>query len=262
MASDFLTRMRTEKIEPNFWCSEEYFRHAGFEERTEGDLILVSGDGWLIFPPVPTHPGISLSEERSQHLAPIWSDFPGTTIPGRTPVRLDLEFIYDPKAFLNLSGRRWLTFRKNSRKWPREYSRHTYRELVEADKDEVIRVFVAWLETRGMEEEVQDGDVMYQFVVDGEHRKGLFRDGELVGFNVWDENWKRLNYRFCFCIPDPWLAEFMRLSFYTDPEILGKGKEVNDGGMLDNPQLEFFKRKLNPKRVRVVQSWLPSTEEE
>jgi hypothetical protein len=47
----------------------------------------------------------------------------------------------------------------------------------------------------------------------------------------------------------------MRYLFYRDPEIRNQNKLVNDGGVLDNPNIKAFKDKMNPVRVREVYQW-------
>jgi hypothetical protein len=79
--------------------------------------------------------------------------------------------------------------------------------------------------------------------------------GKVLGINIWDLNDTYINYRYCFCSNEPFLSEYMRLLFYTDPEILSTGKLVNDGGCLGNDNLKAFKKKLNPISVREVSSY-------
>ena len=95
--------------------------------------------------------------------------------------------------------------------------------------------------------------------MEGEHRVVLLnKAGEIVGVNIWDENWMNVNFRYSIVRPEPFLADYMRLLFYTDRRMLARAQNgiyVNDGGVLDRPSLKQYKDKLNPLRVREVRSW-------
>lgn len=188
----------------------------------------------------------------------MWSDFVGFSWVGAEPVFLDFEFLYDPQCFGNMVGGDWMVFRKNSRKFPSRLGRELeYRRLGEGEKVEALReLLIGWLEEKGEEAEIHDGDLMLDYALHGENRKALLDStGRLWGVNVWDENYQYINYRYCLCAKEPFLGEYLRLAFYTDAEILNKGKLVNDGGVLDSDQLKSFKEKLNPVRVREVYGW-------
>ena len=91
----------------------------------------------------------------------------------------------------------------------------------------------------------------------GIEKKGLYKGEKLVALNIWDENYKYVNYRFCFVDhSEPFLDEFVRYLFYTDLWILSKNKLVNDGGVLGRPGLEKFKDRLHPFRKRKVYSYI------
>jgi len=91
----------------------------------------------------------------------------------------------------------------------------------------------------------------------GIEKMGLYKDGKLVAINIWDENYKYINYRYCIVDrKEPFLDEFVRYLFYTDLVILKTGKLVNDGGTVGNQGLEHFKDKLNPIRKRKVHSYI------
>ena len=239
---------------PNFWCSYAYASLAGWRSErltTPGIEAVVDKDGMWMFPPV------SLEGKPYFHLLghDVWSDFIGWRPEDRTTrsKELDLEYIYDPRNFMNMAGGDWMSFRKNSRKWPRANPLHVYQPA----KEETVEAMIGWLE--GRQDNIFGADMMERYLTQPRKDvgiKGLFCKGECVAANVWDSNWKYINFRYSFVKEgEPFLAEFARLLFYTDPDILRAGKMVNDGGMLDNPGLKFFKDKMNPISVRQVNTW-------
>ena len=77
----------------------------------------------------------------------------------------------------------------------------------------------------------------------------------VLGLVGWDRNYEYTNFRYVLSRPgEAFLDEYARLLFYTDSEI-HRGLLVNDGGTLDNPNLERFKDKLNPISKRRVKTW-------
>jgi len=113
-----------------------------------------------------------------------------------------------------------------------------YRDLSTIPPNEVLDVLSQWLSTK--QEEIHDDEVMLLYLTEGNNRKALFENDELLAINVWDENPTFINYRYCVCKPVPFLSEYARYQFYTDPCILSKNKLVNDGGVLDKESLLFF----------------------
>jgi len=103
-------------------------------------------------------------------------------------------------------------------------------------------LLVQWAQGRT----IFDPDTMIRTIMSSPNRKGLFQKDHLIGVNVWDENWKYVNYRYCIDDGSAFLNEYLRWLFYTDNEILDKSKNVNDGGSLDSDTLYKFKMKLNP----------------
>jgi hypothetical protein len=272
--SRYLELLEKGGITPNFWCSDEYFSKAHLEEKERGNFSMVIDGDWLMFPMISlTNPmsilphkphlveftGIIAGDENK-----IWSDFPEWN-PSKALVSLDwehkfldYEYIYDPKAFLNMKGGAWAVFRKNCRKWPRRFGDgnltydwiHMYHHY--GDLNELL---TSWLEKKG-DEKIEDDQVMMSYVFGGKFRKLLWdRKGKIYGMNIWDKNYKYINFRYCICRPEEFLSEYMRLLFYTDPIIQEKNKLVNDGGVLDNPNLKKFKDKMNPHHIREVFSW-------
>ncbi|MCK9281517.1 MAG: hypothetical protein M0P71_12905 [Melioribacteraceae bacterium] len=231
----YLQLLEKNKIVPNFWCSEEYFEKAGWEE-IEDDLGIIriqDSEGINMLPSLPILPVI-----------PYWASLP---FKERSQEKfLDHNFIYDPKAFLNLSGGKWTVFRKNIKKFPVNKNLF-YEELFGAQGG--LEALSCWLNNRKADEVIHDDDVILKYVTDGKNKRFLFDNDNIYGVNIWDENYMFINYRYCFCQNIPFLSEYMRYRFYTDPEILNSGKKVNDGGSLDNPDLYKFKMRLNPEMV-------------
>ena len=78
-----------------------------------------------------------------------------------------------------------------------------------------------------------------------------------MAINAWDVNWKYINYRVCMVREnEPFLDEFARWLFYTDPDIIKVNKLINDGGTLGCKGLERFKDKMNPKKKVEMYSWI------
>ncbi len=259
--SQYLKLLEKSNITPNFWISEEYFHKAQLKEIELPNCIVISDGEWTMFPPLSKDGGF-LDQIMVPHK--IWSDFLEWKPPiiNLSPKFLDLEFIYSPKDFLKMEGGKWATFRKNCRKWPRRFGDgnltydwiHTYiQHHRSADLNDLL---ASWLEKKG-EEKIEDDEVMMAYIFEGKMRKLLWdRKGKIYGMNIFDENFKFLNFRFCICRPEEFLSEYLRFLFYTDPIIQNKNKLVNDGGILGNPRLKAFKDKLNPCKVRSVFSWI------
>lgn len=258
----YLELAQRKGIDPNFYLSESYLRFCGAETVEENGWLYVISDGWLVFPPLykGSMDSVWMKADFLQHHSTlrVWSDF--STIPPFqsefNKAFLDYEYIFDPMAFNDLTGGSWEVYRKNVRKWPKRHENWTYK--TDCDKSSVDNLLADWLEQR--QKTVQDIAVILSFVrksCPGVVRKFLYdEDDRLHAINVWDENYKYINYRFCIVQPqDPFVDEFARFLFYTDPEIQGKGKLVNDGGCLDSMGLEHFKDKLHPVRKRPVYSW-------
>jgi len=272
---DYLKTLHQLRISPNFWCSEEYLEKAGLHSlRIKWPLTPLAGEGsrtrlfwvvpdgeWWLAPPLEEGVGVRAIPDNPNR---IWSDFSlslggGTVLPAPYSKHLlDYEYMYDPWCFRDLSGGRWRTFRKNINKWERENKGRgvTYMETPGdyLQEEDLKRLMVEWLGNRDAET-IHDDEVMLAFVFGGRNRAGLFRDGELIGLNVWDHSWAFINFRYSICLPEPGLADYLRLQFYRHEPIQLSGKLVNDGGVLDKPSLKFFKDRLNPVRVREVFSW-------
>jgi len=266
----YLKELERRRIEPNFWTSEEYIQKAGLQQVMEDGWLFIVEDGAVVLPPLPIGPQAPFDKK-------IWSDF-HEHIPGHTPQfhreyfdgeldELDLEYIYDPLNFNHMDGAHWAVFRKNCRKWPNRNPGEIVYDRLTLSNDNphgLFELIVSWLtglEESG-EEEIHDHEVLLKYLYNGLNRKALWLDGELMGVNIWDSNYKYINYRYCICRPDqPFLSEYLRWRFYTDRVIQltrkQTGKLVNDGGVLDRPALKAFKDKMNPCRVRSVYTWTP-----
>ena len=240
-------------INPNFYTSLTYLRLSNAVCYERGFWIWVEADGWMVLPALPTGDWARIKYYPD---LPVWSDFEGYEVFPKLLQKqfLDVEYIFDPKAFNDLSGGRWCAYRKNSRKWFKSQEKWVYEGVTRGDEGKLIG---EWLETKG--DTVLDGDFMLRYLLRDDReggRKYLYDEkGELVALNAWDTNHRYVNYLFCITRPGvPYLEEFVRYLFYTDPEIQGTGKLVNDGGCLDNLGLRKFKEKLNPRSVRNVNS--------
>jgi hypothetical protein len=250
----YLTRAQELKIDPNFFLSEPYLRFSKVQCYSNKGWVWIEADGWTLFPPLPTGEIIANYPYQCRK---IWSDFENRKPNYFHSEFLDWEYLLDSKAFNDMTGGKWETYRKNARKWPKANPNWLYTGY--NDPSEVSRLLGSWLEVK--QKDVQDGKLIIEFLLnnketEGISRKYLYSNGNLVAVNVWDENWKYINFRFCIIRPEePYLDEFARLLFYTDPIIQIKGKLINDGGSLGSMGLERFKDKLQPVRKRKVHSW-------
>lgn len=253
----FLSKAEEFGVIPNFFMSEPYLQLSGVRVLQKGGYIYLQDRHWCLFPPIP------MGEVDLDHypVKRIWS-----TYLQEEPFEinrcdysfLDYNYIFDPQNFTRMEGHRWETFRKNCRKWPRKYTDWQYTST--PPKAAQVGFLIAkWLEAK--KHDVHDGELLARFAFFEEglpiSRKYLYHEGNLVAINAWDENWKYINYRVCFVKQDePFLDEFARWLFYTDPEILGKFKLVNDGGTLGNTGLEAFKDKMNPMEKHRIYSYI------
>ena len=237
-ATYFLTMAQQKGKSPNFWMSEEYIDLAGLEwSEGYGFQGFRDEERVWIFPYFLTHHQIF----SGTHSLTSFQDEPKGGLSF-----WDYEFIYDPKDFLSLNGKKWKTFRKNIKKhWPKDYK---YRRLKDQDQDDVAELFLKWSEGKTL----YDPETFTNFVLWGKNRWGLFLDGVLRGVNVFDTNWKYINYRICFDDGELYLNEYLRYKFYTSQWTLEQNKLVNDGGCLGSEGLERFKRKLNPIEVKMI----------
>ncbi len=242
----YLNTARKIGVKPNFYLSQTYLELVGATCFDEDGMLYIWERSIILFP------SIKNGKLYKSDFYEIWSDL-GINITGYTYQFLDYEYIFDPLDFDNMEGGQWKVFRKNVRKWPRanpDWKYVTYSELNRFQRfHHIHQLIINWL--KGKEDDCQDScllaEVAHFSSYHGIGRKYLIQGNKVVGINAWDENWEYLNYRVCMVDKSqPYLDEFMRYCFYTDPDIRAKGKWVNDGGVLDNPKLEKFKDKLNP----------------
>lgn len=257
---DYLQTLKNRGIIPNFYCSEAYFEAAGFDCYVVKNwaVVIDPESGWNMFPPVRYN--ISLPNSEDNIIDEIWCDFHnknGAGI-GFYSEKMDYEYIYNPIQFLDISGSSWATYRKNIRKWPKHNPNWRYTHELNSYRN-LRRLFVDWVRERGGSFFVEDFEVMREYVLKnlpGVEKRYLYDDlGELKGVNIWDSNYYYINFRYNVVRTEPFLSEFMRYTFYTSPDIILTGKLVNDGGSLDNPNLERFKDKLNPIEKRIRKTW-------
>lgn len=244
-------------LNPPFWFSEEYFRVAGWEIQYNGEYAQIKEEELDIFP-MFCSTGVYVHEKPH-----IWCGI-GDCPAGYSRLFLDYEYMYDPKQFLNLSGGKWSLFRKKIKKFYAEYPNTQYTQEIEFS--DILSVFENWINDKGEkgieEGDIEEGDIIIQYLLHAsKHQvKGLYHGNKLIGFNMWDQNWKYINFRYSFS--DPAFAGgnyALRHLFYTDPLILSRGCLVNDGGSLNNSSLEFFKDHLNPVQKNKLYSWVKLT---
>jgi hypothetical protein len=261
---NYLNILRYAKATPNFVCAVDYLLAAGAKvEGEKGALVVWLPDdqgNWDIFLP-PAGRSQDIYKKGAGVVFPsaaVLTDIEGYN-PGPGFVRQfwDYEFIYSPLAFKDLSGGQWKIFRKNVNRFERLHAPE-YRKL------EPGEAHAFWLDWLGSQQDtlISDFDAINKYLLtDRGHRWGLMVDDNLVGINVWDENYMYINFRYCFSLPEYRYAnEFLRLKFYTSPEISGGGKLIHDGGSMGFETLHKFKMKLNPREVRKRFTWLPTTD--
>lgn len=251
----YLTRIEELDIEPNFFLSETYLNQNCLIGKSKNNWIWIEDDGQPIFPAIP------INKKALEYPYPITNCWAGFNIDSTDVYRksiwefLDWQYLYNPKAFLNMVGGEWASFRKNSRKFIKRNPNCTY--TWRRDDKQVRLLLSHWMERN--QETVQDPMFIIQCILkptNKEYIKYMYNEKKhLIAINFADENWKYINYRFIICKKEPFADEYARLCFYLDPYIQNKNKLVNDGGTLGNPGLEKFKDKLNPISKTQIYSW-------
>lgn len=234
---------------------------AGWVQAEEENQVWIEDSaGATMLPPITKHHdlvwGVTLTGQ-------IWADMPRYAPPYIAPYTrsefLDYNFIYDPQDFLEMKGKKWATFRKNARKFPKRHKGHLNYYHMPAERhhyddwymDQLNEIVDDWSDGR---KEIHDADVLIKYLLEAEHREVLTDQyGNVYGINIWDENYTYLNFRYCVCRTIPFVSEYMRWLFYTNH--VHHKKLVNDGGALDNEELAKFKMKLNPVMVNTINSW-------
>ena len=263
-SSLYLDKLKEFEIEPNFFCSLEYFQKSGCQE-SHNNLILgvwdAEGNALL--------PMIDLNHKSLHGYIPdngIWADLPGyqplyyNQATGQSRF-MDYQYIYDPKQFLDMQGGQWAVFRKNSRKFPRRYGEDRLQFATDMDPFRV-EVFSTDVIKNFDVDTIYDPAVMIRYLFFGMNRLFILDNCSLriLAVSIWDENYKYINYRFCLCQDEPFLSEYARLKFYeymaqNTNNCNPKGKLINDGGVLDKPSLKAFKDKMNPLKIDKIHSW-------
>lgn len=165
LAQAYWNRLQMDRLKPNFWMSTEYIFRKGLVWERDGELEgwkEEPGDNTWFFPPTYAN---GLPEYNAEIYA-------GKVAPAFLQVRgqekLDLEFLYDPLRFQDLSGPAWAVYRKNIRKYERRFpGRIDYRALEDGEKEaDLERMLLKWTEGK----EIWDAEVMASFVLFGRHR--------------------------------------------------------------------------------------------
>ena len=267
---NYLEQIKKQKIQPNFWCSKEYLKLADCTERTitVGNNIFsgIDKNGQLLFPLIDYFGKISVPLIVCKNNS-IWSDFDPKKVEqrmnGMEKHFLDWEYLFDPWQFSKKSGSKWENMRKSlSRIEKRLEGRSVeYRPISNVLNSafyippmDINNAVLSWLHDMP-KEIILNKKIMWEYVLNGKNRAGLFIDGQLAGINIWDHSWEFINFRYSLCFPMAGLCKYLRLKFYQFEAVRSCGKLVNEGGMLDNAGFKFFKDIKNPIRVRKVYSW-------
>lgn len=257
----YLNLIRIYGIDPNFFISSTYLSQEGIKAYMENNWVWLEESGQPLFPALPLYMTKESDVWDFPYVKDYWCGFDGDV--GNEWMRLkdkqflDYQYLYDPKNFINLSGGKWESFRKNVRKFLKRY--HNYAYNTKRDYDDVRILLGEWLKKH--RENVQDAEFIINCILtpsrDSEvYVKCLYdENGTLLAINWADENYKYINYRFVITNGEPYVDEFARYCFYTDIVIQQKNKLVNDGGCLGFKGLEKFKDKLNPVKKIKMYSW-------
>ena len=240
--AEYERRLQLGGWEPNFFVSREYVTASRWEVGNAGGVLAVFDGDQMMLPPVDEG-GLLIRGNP-------WADYEGYQGDGEQEL-MDVQFIYDPISFEDLSGGKREVFRKNTRKFAKAHPGLVYREAESVD--ELLSSFGLWLDE---EREVYDveGIMRYLDAADLSRVRILTDGSDLIGANVWDENFCYINFRYSFVDPSVRFAsEYIRLLFYLD--MRGRGKLVNDGGSLGSDRLHRFKSRLGPERIGEIHTW-------
>lgn len=228
---DYWTAIKNSGLQPNFWCSEEYWAAAGWTVRERKWWEIRDQEENLMLPAI-TSDGMVLSLSS-------WS----TLIGQGGNHFLDWNYMYDPKNFSSMLGGTWSKFRKNCRKWPRRYS-FDWRHPEQAD----MKLVENWATEKAR---IQDWEVLAWYCTNAKNQLSLIHADQVVAWLAWDENPVYTNFRWLLVDPDhPFLDEYCRWFFYT--RLANQNKLVNDGGSLNRMGLEQFKDSLQPVRKEPI----------
>jgi len=258
---EYIENLKFFNIEPNFYCSDEYLEKSKLKIKLIKNVVYIEDLDWFVFPPFNINNGEFIPMKKKEK---IWADFPDSRIEKGTPEFFDFDYLYNPNDFNDLSGKKWKVFRKNIRKFPNRYSAGNL-FYVPLDfylnkfgnkiyEIKVLELLENWLESKN--ENIEDDENLLHYIFDGKNRWLLISDDEeILAINIYDFNYKYTNYRYCVCKNLPFLSEYARFLFYTKIFEIRKNFIVCDGGILGKKSLKDFKDKLNPFKVRVLNSW-------
>jgi hypothetical protein len=206
-------------------------------------MYVIETDDGFLFPAIDTTLGMVNYDVN------IEIDFEGYQDSEKSSEFFDYEFLYRPIDFLNLSGGCWKVFRKNVRRFKRNSCDLSYHEI---HPTTFKKFFVSWLSNR--ESFYEPEKVLRWADHYNVHLFGLFDCGKLIGANGYDWNFRFVNFRYSFAIPEIFgSSEYLRYMFYL---MLSDGQfVVNDGGSVGMESLYKFKMKLNPVSVLKRYSW-------
>lgn len=243
---------------PNFWCSEEYFQKAGWREIIERQIF-----------PRERKTVCRVTDERGNLMLPsvlCSADVPVITQDGYwagyssldSGEFLDYQFLYEPSSFRNLEGGKWKMSRKNI-KWAQEDIRSILISVSSENISEKRKIDFSdeWMSSVS-DKEWYDPEVLIKYMFHGENRLYFVNPlgYKIWGMAVWDENWKFINFRYCFVLPNiRGLSDYCRVLFYNWIYIHYGNKIVNDGGSLGSEGLYKYKMRLNPMEVGKIYSW-------
>lgn len=242
---------------PNFWCSVPYILAAGWNYWTEGACFgICDSDGKYTLPTFNSRLGMFINSN-------CWAGFPLMT--GKK--FLDYQYMYDPRSFMDLSGGKWKTFRKNLHKWEKDptipktlpggiANLFIWETSLGKDIDErwlkwggsqAQNLLISWAERHG---DIYDNEVLINFMIN-DFGQNLICLGtaecKLLGVIAYDYSVdsEYANFRYSICEDLPGLDEYMRYCFYRIMYNKNCFK-INDGGCLGSETLEAFKERLNP----------------
>lgn len=266
MKNKYLKTAQNLHVNPNFWMSDEYLKAAEAVDYEQTGFSGVRADGLNLFPELMPPPWGFIKRGGNPYWAsPILRPTMTNVITeenGHT--FLDYNFLYRPSDLAEAKGGKFKKFRKNSRRVEKSHFQITG-DLINTpiSLQDIDNFVIEWVESKAPET-VQDGDSLVNFffnamatgegigIVAGRGEIGW----EIIGINLWDENWRYVNYRYCLANHGiPYADEFLRRRFYSQIAERVDKKWVNDGGSIDSEGLHRFKMSLNPVRVERIYSY-------
>jgi len=98
-----------------------------------------------------------------------------------------------------------------------------------------------------------DPETALEYAFHGKNRLTIVDEGGVRALCCWDENYKYVNFRYCFTDPTiKGISDYARVQFHRYIDFIKPGKPVNDGGCLDNVNLLEYKLHLNPYSVNKI----------